>query len=119
MNKEWQILSQKFSQVCQENTQLSRQVDTLSKALGETQQQTEQLLSQNKELGNRLTEEVLALSRKVSEEGEEEGVLEVDRNDNEQITPTKVSCMDLYVTQLIKMNQLGQKFKIDFLLFPK
>ncbi|XP_072028427.1 LOW QUALITY PROTEIN: uncharacterized protein [Amphiura filiformis] len=94
MNKEWQILSQKFSQVCQENTQLSRQVETLSKSLGDARQQTEQLLSLNKELGNRLTEEVLALSKKVSEEREEEdkeGVLQVDRNDNEQITPTKVA----------------------------
>ena len=94
MNKEWQILSQKFSQVCQENTQLSRQVENLTKALGDAQVQTEQLLLHNKELGDRLKEEVLALSKKMSEQGEveeKEGMLQVDRNDNEQITPTKVN----------------------------
>ena len=94
MNKEWQILSKKFSQVCQEKTQLSEQVNNLSRTLVEAQQQTEKLLLQNRALSTKLTEEVLALSRMVEENGEEddeEEVFQVDRNDNEHVTPMKVS----------------------------
>ncbi len=83
MDRDWKIISDKFTKVCSENMSLKKQVESMEKTLAGTRQELETWQGQMKQLIGRKAEDMAALRERVlaGYDGEDWGV---DGNDNER-----------------------------------
>ena len=83
MDRDWKIISDKFTQVCSENVSLKKQVESIQKTLTNTRRELDSWQSQMKLLIGQKAEDMAILRERVlaGNNGEDWGV---DSNDNER-----------------------------------
>ena len=83
MDRDWKIISDKFTKVCSENMSLKKQAESMQKTLNSTRHELETWQGQMKQLIGRKAADMATLRERVlaGYDGEDWGV---DGNDNER-----------------------------------